>query len=101
MNRIVTKPYTIPETNIKLNTGTKIIIPVHTIHYDPKYYTDPETFNPDRFSEENIHNMHPNTYMPFGDGPRICIGMLIFNLTEYLIIIIRTTQYNILFVFKN
>jgi len=74
LNRVVTKPYVIPGTQIKLKTGTKIVIPVHAIHYDPKYYSDPEAFEPDRFSDENIHNLHPNTYMPFGDGPRFCIG---------------------------
>lgn len=75
LNRVVTKPYVIPKTNIKLNTGTKIIIPVHAIHHDAKYYSDPYDFNPDRFSEENVDNLHPNTYMPFGDGPRFCIGI--------------------------
>ncbi|VVC43860.1 Cytochrome P450, E-class, group I,Cytochrome P450,Cytochrome P450, conserved site [Cinara cedri] len=74
LNRVVTKPYVIPETNIKLKTGTKVVIPVHAIHYDSKYYSDPYDFNPERFSEENVHNLYPNTYMPFGDGPRFCIG---------------------------
>jgi cytochrome P450 family 6 len=74
LNRVVTKPYVLPGTAVKLKTGTKIVIPVHAIHYDPKYYADPEAFEPDRFSDENVHNLHPNTYMPFGDGPRFCIG---------------------------
>lgn len=78
LNRCVTKPYTLPGTKIKLSTGTKIVIPVHAIHHDPKYYTDPYAFEPERFSEENSHNLHPNTYMPFGDGPRFCIGKTVF-----------------------
>jgi len=75
LNRVVTKPYVIPGTDIKLKPGTKIIIPAHGLHYDSKYYPDPETFDPERFSDENAHKLHPNTYVPFGDGPRICIGM--------------------------
>lgn len=75
LNRVVTKPYVIPGTNIKLKTGTKIIIPAHALHFDSKYYPDPDDFDPERFSDENMNKIHPNTYMPFGDGPRFCIGM--------------------------
>lgn len=82
LNRVVTKPYVLPGTMIKLKTGTKIVIPVHAIHYDPKYYADPEAFEPDRFSDENVHNLHPNTYMPFGDGPRFCIGTLLSRFSD-------------------
>jgi len=74
LNRVVTEPYTIPETNVTLKTGTKIVIPVHAIHYDAKYYPDPDAFDPERFSDENARRLRPNTYMPFGDGPRFCIG---------------------------
>ncbi|XP_050429640.1 probable cytochrome P450 6a13 [Adelges cooleyi] len=74
LNRIVTKPYTIPDTDITLRPGTKIIIPAKSIHYDPENYPNPLNFDPERYSEENINKLHPNTYMPFGDGPRFCIG---------------------------
>jgi len=83
LNRVVTKPYVIPGTQIKLKIGTKIVVPVHAIHYDPKYYSDPEAFEPDRFSDENIHNIQPNTYMPFGDGPRFCIGTY-YSMASYI-----------------
>ena len=84
LNRVVTKPYILPGTQIELKTGTKIVIPVHAIHYDPKYYSNPEAFDPDRFSDENIHNLQPNTYMPFGDGPRFCIGKSNCNTFSYI-----------------
>ncbi|GLH10362.1 Probable cytochrome P450 6t1 [Gryllus bimaculatus] len=49
-------------------------IPVCGIHRDPQYWHDPEKFDPERFSDENKQNIKPFTYMPFGFGPRICIG---------------------------
>lgn len=71
--RVCTKPYTIPNTKVTIDEGTALLIPVFAIHHDEKYYPDPEKFDPNRFSKENI-NERENTYMPFGDGPRICIG---------------------------
>ncbi|XP_050539634.1 probable cytochrome P450 6a13 isoform X3 [Daktulosphaira vitifoliae] len=74
LTRVVTKPYTLPDTNITLENGTKILIPVRSLHYDCKYFPNPNEFDPERFSDENINKLHPNTYMPFGDGPRQCIA---------------------------
>ncbi|KAK7863034.1 hypothetical protein R5R35_010776 [Gryllus longicercus] len=54
--------------------GTPISIPITGLHYDPEFWTDPEKFDPERFSDENKHNIKPFTYMPFGVGPRVCIG---------------------------
>lgn len=52
-------------------------IPVYALHRDPKYYENPETFNPDRFSAENLAgvNQKDRVYLPFGDGPRKCIAL--------------------------
>lgn len=47
--------------------------------FNPKYFPEPETFNPDRFSDENKSNIVPGTYVPFGVGPRNCIGNFFFS----------------------
>mgnify|MGYP004578952509 FL=1 len=44
------------------------------LHKDPKYYSDPQRYDPDRFSDENKENIKQCAYMPFGDGPRVCVG---------------------------
>lgn len=67
-------PYTIPETNVKIEHGTRVLIPIYGVHHDAKYYPDPEEFDPERFSEEAKAARPHFTYYPFGEGPRICIG---------------------------
>lgn len=49
-------------------------MPLVGIHRDPAYFPDPLKFDPERFSDENKHNIHPLAFMPFGLGPRNCIG---------------------------
>ncbi|XP_069699332.1 cytochrome P450 6j1-like [Periplaneta americana] len=63
-----TKSVTIPE-------GTSVYIPVLGLHYDPQYFPEPDRFDPERFSEENKVNRPAYCYLPFGEGPRFCIGM--------------------------
>ncbi|XP_064613086.1 cytochrome P450 3A6-like [Liolophura sinensis] len=55
--------------------GLSIQIPVNYIHNNPKYWSDPEKFNPQRFSAEEKAKRHPYAYLPFGHGPRNCVGM--------------------------
>nr|AAZ94269.1 cytochrome P450 [Leptinotarsa decemlineata] len=78
-DRVCTKPYTIEpvtaeEKPIHLAEGTFIIIPSFGIQHDPKYFPDPDRFDPERFNEENKDKINSYTYLPFGIGPRNCIG---------------------------
>ncbi|KAF2898967.1 hypothetical protein ILUMI_07203 [Ignelater luminosus] len=75
LNRKCVDPYRIPGTNIVLEQETPVIIPILGIQRDPEYFPDPEKFDPDRFNEENRNKIIPFSYLPFGEGPRICIGL--------------------------
>lgn len=74
LNRMCVKPYRIPNTDVVIEKGCRVIIPSYAIHHDPKYYPEPFKFDPDKFLEENVKSRPGYTFLSFGEGPRICIG---------------------------
>ncbi|WP_158056284.1 cytochrome P450 [Halorussus halophilus] len=66
-------PYTIPE-------GTALSIPTFKLHWDERWWDDPDEFRPERFAAEDPERPE-YAYFPFGGGPRHCIGMR-FAMTE-------------------
>ncbi|KAH9638029.1 hypothetical protein HF086_014890 [Spodoptera exigua] len=68
------RPYTIPGTDITIDKGVKINIPLVALHNDPLYFDNPKEFRPERFAPEEVAKRHKFVYLPFGDGPRSCIG---------------------------
>ncbi|KAI4464081.1 cytochrome p450 [Holotrichia oblita] len=78
-DRVCSKPYTIEPVNsgenpVHLKVGDAIFIPIVGLHRDPKYFPNPDRFDPERFNDENKGKIQPYTYIPFGLGPRNCIG---------------------------
>lgn len=57
-----------------LEKNNVVIIPIYGIHRDPKYYPEPDRFDPERFNEANKSKINPYIFMPFGTGPRSCIA---------------------------
>ena len=54
--------------DVTIEKKTSCLVPVSGFHSDPQYFANPEKFNPDRFSDENIGSLNMNAFMPFGMG---------------------------------
>jgi cytochrome P450 family 6 len=76
LDRMCCKNVDFHNHGIQIEEGTAILIPVYGLHYDPDYFPDPDKFDPERFSEKNKSKIKPFTYLPFGEGPRNCIGII-------------------------
>ncbi|XP_054926489.2 cytochrome P450 3A8-like [Dermacentor andersoni] len=75
LERETTQDYVLGDTGIKIPKGCVIAVPLYAMHHDPEYFPDPFVFRPERFMGENATNIRPYTYLPFGAGPRNCVGM--------------------------
>jgi cytochrome P450 len=57
-----------------IRPGTTVLIPIHHIHHDERWWPEPEVFDPTRFFGDAAKNRPRSAYLPFGGGRRICIG---------------------------
>ncbi|RDD39457.1 Cytochrome P450 3A21 [Trichoplax sp. H2] len=55
--------------------NSMVVFPIYAVHHNPELWPDADKFIPERFSSEKKARRHPYSYIPFGGGPRICIGM--------------------------
>lgn len=74
LNRICTVDYKVPNSKYTIKKGTPIIISLMGMGRDPNYFPDPEKFIPERFAEDD-KNFNEKAMIPFGDGPRACVGL--------------------------
>jgi cytochrome P450 len=58
----------------RVEPGQQLWIPIWAVHRDPRFYSHPEVFDPDRWSGDLMKTLPRFAYMPFGGGPRLCIG---------------------------
>lgn len=95
IDRLCVKDYEMQYDDKKFTfeKGKNFYIPIYGIHHDERYYENPEVFDPERFSEENRRNIDPDTYLPFGLGPRNCIG------SRFALMEIKTIIYYLLLSF--
>ncbi|RLU15174.1 hypothetical protein DMN91_012168 [Ooceraea biroi] len=96
IDRLTAKRYELPPAqpgckSLIIEPENVIILPAYGLQNDPKYFPNPEKFDPERFNEENKDKIHPYTYLPFGLGPRKCIGNR-FALMETKLLIAELLQ---------
>ncbi|XP_068202510.1 cytochrome P450 9e2-like [Palaemon carinicauda] len=84
--RQCTKEYKLPGTELVIPREMVVSIPIHSIHHDERFWPEPEEFRPERFLPENKDDIKTGTYLPFGLGPRNCIGMRFAQMEAKLII---------------
>uniref|UniRef100_A0A1I8PU31 Cytochrome P450 n=1 Tax=Stomoxys calcitrans TaxID=35570 RepID=A0A1I8PU31_STOCA len=74
--RTCLRPSTIRTSNsvIHVPARTVILLPIYSIHRNPKFYPQPDEFRPERFDEREMAKRPPCSYLTFGDGPRKCVA---------------------------
>ncbi|XP_013141517.1 PREDICTED: cytochrome P450 6B2-like [Papilio polytes] len=74
LQRKCARRYTFKDLDLTIDEGVTIKIPLQAMHKDPAYFDDPDSFRPERFQTDFINPMTKHVFLPFGDGPRACIG---------------------------
>ncbi|KMQ86500.1 cytochrome p450 6k1-like protein, partial [Lasius niger] len=92
IDRNARKDYKIPNTDIVIGKGTPIYVSLYGLGADPRFWDEPEVYNPDRFAKGNHIT---GAYMPFGIGPRICIGIKLGQLHAKVVLALLLRDYEI------
>uniref|UniRef100_A0A8C9DBX7 unspecific monooxygenase n=1 Tax=Panthera leo TaxID=9689 RepID=A0A8C9DBX7_PANLE len=71
--------------------GAVVMVPTFTLHRDLDLWPEPEEFCPERFNKKNKDSINPYIYLPFGTGPRNCIGMR-FAIMNMKLALVRVLQ---------
>lgn len=73
LNRQCTQDFKVPNSKFTIKKDTNVIISLLGLHRDAKYFPEPLAYKPERFADET-KDYDAAAYMPFGEGPRHCIG---------------------------
>jgi cytochrome P450 len=82
-------------SNHNIQPGALIILSPYTIHRHPEFWQQPETFDPERFSTEQEKSRPRYAYIPFGGGPRLCIGDQFATIEAQLIMAMVTQRFRL------
>jgi cytochrome P450 len=74
-----------------VSAGTTLLLSQWVVHRDPRFFPDPEVFDPDRWAGERLMGLPKYAYFPFGGGPRVCIGNT-FAVTEAILVLATIGQ---------
>lgn len=79
---------------VHIPAGTMVIPYIYGTHRNPEHWQDVESFNPRRFERERCKERHPFAYIPFGGGPRTCIGSNMALMQILMIIVAFVRKYD-------
>ncbi|MGA7052369.1 MAG: cytochrome P450 [Mycobacterium sp.] len=91
MWRLAVKPDNIGGHPIR--PGTTILLAAHAVHHDPRWWHDPEEFDPARFLSAAAKDRPRGAYVPFGSGKRICIGQNLAVMEAVLTIAVLSQRF--------
>jgi len=80
----------------KIPKGSVVGLMLYFTHHDARFFVDPERFDPERFSPENEKQIPEYAYLPFGGGPRICVGNSLAMMETRLIVATIASRYRLL-----
>ncbi len=75
----------------KIPVGSHVRMSPFVLHRHPEFWSNPNQFDPDRFSTEAIKKQTPFSFIPFGAGPRLCVGRN-FAMMEMVLILAKTVK---------
>ena len=79
----------------QIRAGDKIYICQYSLHRNPEYYPDPLSFNPDNFKAAAIAKRPKLAYLPFGGGPRVCMGEPLARMESMLVLASLARQFQL------
>ncbi len=82
---------------VHIPAGTMVMPYIYGTHRNPAHWENTEAFDPRRFESDRSHGRHPFAYIPFGGGPRICIGnnMAIMQILMIVVTFVRTYDFQL------
>ncbi|XP_076164171.1 cytochrome P450 6k1-like [Ptiloglossa arizonensis] len=95
LDRVCLADYKVPDSDLVLEKGTPVYVPMMGLHNDPEYFPEPEKYDPERFTDENKQKRPNFVYFPFGEGPHTCIGFRMGLMQSKLGIIQVLSKYEV------
>lgn len=80
---------------VHISKGSMVVPYIYGVHHNADIWEDPDRFDPNRFSVDNKNKKHPFAHIPFGGGPRVCIGQNMAMMQILLVLISIVRKYDL------